>query len=63
MRRWYANAKVFAGGSSEKKSIRTDVRKMVDLYKLYGSDEIALVNPSADKLSLEIRNRSTAERV
>lgn len=61
LRRWYANAKQFANGSKEKRTVKTDVRRVVDLYKLYGSDQSALVNPSSDKLSLEVRNRSTAE--
>ena len=61
LRRWYANAKQFANGPKEKRTVKTDVRRVVDLYKLYGSDQSALVNPSSDKLCLEVRNRSTAE--
>ena len=39
-----------------------DLRKIVDLYKIYGNDNIALVNPAENPGVLQVRTRSAEKR-
>lgn len=39
-----------------------DLSKMVNLYKIYGNDEIAMVNPAENPGILQVRTRSAEKR-
>ena len=39
-----------------------DLSKMVNLYKIYGNDDIAMVNPADDPGILQVRTRSAERR-
>ena len=39
-----------------------DLKKIVDLYKIYGNDNIALVNPAENPGVLQVRTRSAEKR-
>lgn len=39
-----------------------DLKRIVDLYKIYGNDNIALVNPAENPGVLQVRTRSAEKR-
>lgn len=39
-----------------------DLKRIVELYKLYGNDNLALVNPAENPGILQVRNRSAEKR-
>ena len=61
LRRWYVNAKRFVKPKDEKQALK-DVKKVCSMYKLYGSEQVALVNPVGNKLNLSVQSREAAER-
>ena len=39
-----------------------DLKRIVELYKVYGNDNLALVNPAENPGILQVRNRSAEKR-
>ena len=39
-----------------------DLKKIVDLYKMYGNEKLALVNPVENPKILQVRKRSAEKR-
>lgn len=39
-----------------------DLKRIVNLYKIYGNDNLALVNPAENPGVLQVRNRSAERR-
>ena len=57
---WRKNYEYLAKKNNVQRSIesqKADMNKIIELYKIYGNDTTALVNPAENRFVLEVRDR------
>jgi hypothetical protein len=65
LRAWHEHSKQLAKHKGEKrgpKQQKIDLERVVNLYKIYGTGDNAIVNPASHPFHLTVKNRADAEK-